>query len=161
MNGAARQKSLFERLRHFAFHKYFLLTRGLTLGVRGLVLDEAGRVFLIRHTYVRGWHLPGGGVEIGETLLEALERELMEEGNIEIIGAARLIGVYFNGHASRRDHVAVFVIRDFRRSAPKAPDREIAEAGFFAPDALPEGTTEGTRARILEVMGQAPVAADW
>ena len=161
MRGAAREKSFFERLRHFAFHKYFLLTRGLTLGVRGLVLDAGGRVFLIRHTYVRGWHLPGGGVEIGETLLESLRRELMEEGNIEIAGPPRLLGVYFNRHASRRDHVAVFVIRDFRQSAPKAPDHEIAEARFFAPDALPEGATGGTRARIREAMGEAAAAADW
>ena len=150
-----------ERLRHFAFHKFFLLTRALTMGVRGLVLDDAGRVFLVRHTYVKGWHLPGGGVEIGETLLLSLQRELAEEGNIRFDGTPALLGLYFNRHASRRDHVAVYVIRQFQQSAPRPADREIAETGFFSVTDLPEGTTQGTRQRIAEALGTADVATDW
>ena len=83
-----------------ALHAYWRFSRGLTLGVRGVVLDEADRVFLIRHTYVPGWHLPGGGVETGETALEALARELAEEGASSLGSAPSLHGVFFNG-ASR------------------------------------------------------------
>ena len=79
----ARPKFLFRLL-----HLWFWLSRGLTLGVRGAVFDEAGRVFLIRHTYVKGWHLPGGGVEVGETALDALARELREELGIEAVAGA-------------------------------------------------------------------------
>src|SRR5216117_815513 len=86
-------------------HAYWRFARAMTLGVRALVIDESGRIFLVKHSYVSGWHLPGGGVEAGETLMQALARELREEGNIEITGPPQLYGVFFNDRASRRDHV--------------------------------------------------------
>ncbi len=142
-------------------HVYWRYSRGLTIGVRGLVFDAQGRVFLIRHSYVPGWHLPGGGVEPGETLAVALGRELQEEGNIELIGAPELYGVYFNRRASRRDHVALYVVRSFRQSAPPQSNREIVAHGFFETDALPQGTGMSTRARIAEVLDNRPAAEIW
>ncbi len=143
------------------FHAYWRFQRGMTLGVRGLVIDEAGRVFLVKHSYVTGWHLPGGGVEPGETVIDALIRELAEEGNIEPTAPPMLHGIFFNGRVSRRDHVAVFVLRDFRQTAAPVPNHEIIAHGFFKLDELPNDTTAGTRARIIEVMGRAPVSERW
>ncbi|MDB5616682.1 NUDIX domain-containing protein [Tardiphaga sp.] len=143
------------------FHLYFRFARGMTLGVRAVVLDADHRVFLVRHTYVSGWYLPGGGVEVGQSFSEALVRELMEEGRIEVLGSPVLLGVYFNSHVSVRDHVAVYVVRAFRQDRMPEPNREIAETGFFAVDALPGDTTEGTRLRIAEVLGGRPVGATW
>ncbi len=142
-------------------HLYWRLTRGLTLGVRGLVIDDERRIFLVRHTYVGGWHLPGGGVEPGETLLAALARELDEEGNIELTAPPELHGMFFNERVSRRDHVACYVIHSFRQSAPAAPNREIAASRFFTLDELPGDTTAATRARIAEVLLGAPVSERW
>lgn len=143
-------------------HLYFVLTRPMTLGVRGLVHDRAaGTVFLIRHTYVPGWHLPGGGVEKGETMLEALRRELAEEGNIELAGPPLLRTIHHNRQASPRDHVALYLVEDFRQTQPKLPDREIAEAGFFRLDALPSGATPATRRRIAEAIGGAEPSPTW
>ena len=142
-------------------HLYWRFARGMTLGVRALVVDGAGRIFLVKHSYVSGWHLPGGGVEAGETLAEAIARELREEGNIEVTGPPRLHGIFFNDRDSRRDHVALFVVRAFRQSATPVPDHEIVAHGFFAVDALPNDTTAATRARIIEVIGGAPVRERW
>jgi ADP-ribose pyrophosphatase YjhB (NUDIX family) len=144
-----------------AMHFYWRVTRGLTLGVRGLVLSPATDVMLVKHSYVSGWHLPGGGVEAGETLLEALTRELAEEGNITLLAPPRLYGIYFNANVSRRDHVALFVVREFRQDAPPKRNREIIGCGFFAAAALPSDTTAGTRQRIAEVIEGAPVRETW
>lgn len=138
-------------------HLYWRHSRGMTLGVRAAVLDAEARVFLVRHTYTPGWHMPGGGVEPGETLLEALAKELDEEANLRPRTEPVLHGMFLNDAISRRDHVAVFVVRDFELAGPRLPDREIAEAGFFPLDALPDGTTRGTRARLAEIReGKAP-----
>jgi ADP-ribose pyrophosphatase YjhB (NUDIX family) len=142
-------------------HFYWRFSRGLTVGVRAVVMDADRRVFLIKHTYTTGWHLPGGGVEAGETLLEALGRELHEEGNIEMTGPPVLHGIHFHPVYSIRDHVAVYAVRQFRQTAEPKPNREIAAHGFFPCDALPAETTTGTRARIAEVLTGRPAAERW
>jgi ADP-ribose pyrophosphatase YjhB (NUDIX family) len=143
------------------FHFYWRFARGLTLGVRAVVFDGTGRVFLVKHSYVAGWHLPGGGVEVGETLMTALTRELREEGNIELGEPPDFFAIYFNRRASRRDHVALYVVRSFHQSAPPQPNHEIIAHGFFAPGALPEDTTRATRARLAEVMQGRAIAELW
>ena len=149
----------FEPLLRRIFHLYWRFARGMTLGVRAVVLDGNNRVFLVKHSYVTGWHLPGGGVEVGETFRDALRRELAEEGRIELSGEPALHGLFFNSHVSRRDHVAVYLIRHFRQDGLPDPNSEIVACGFFEAGALPADTTEGTRLRISEVVeGRAPIA---
>src|SRR4026209_1907012 len=96
-------------------HFYWRFARGLTLGVRAVVIDPAGRVFLVKHSYVTGWHLPGGGVEIGETMLPAQNGELLEAGGMTAVEPAVLRGVCLNSRVSRRDHIFLYVIRAFRQ----------------------------------------------
>jgi ADP-ribose pyrophosphatase YjhB (NUDIX family) len=159
--GLDRLRRLFEPLLRRGMHFYWRFSRAATLGARAMVIDGNGRIFLVKHSYVEGWHLPGGGVETGETLLEALTRELAEEGNIRIGPAPQLYGVYFNKRASRRDHVALFIVRDFRQDGNPRPNHEIVAHGFFPIDALPEDATRATRARVAEVFGGAAVSELW
>ena len=102
-----------------------------------------------------------GGVETGETILTALERELREEGDIELTEPPVFHAVYFNQRASRRDHVALYIVRSFRQTAPPQPNREIVAHGFFATDALPADTARATRERIAEVLTGRPPAQIW
>lgn len=150
------------RFRHFLFHTYFLIRRPMTLGIRAIVFDEKkNSVFLVKHTYVPGWQLPGGGVDSGETFGQALEKELREEGNIRLTGKPELFALYKNAHASPRDHVALYVCRDFEQTEPKKRDREIAEAGFFPLDNLPEGTTSSTKRRLQEALHDLDPLQTW
>ena len=142
-------------------HFYWRWSRGATLGARAMVIDGSGRILLIKHSYVNGWHLPGGGVETGETMLSALTRELAEEANVKLTGQPRLHGLYFNKRASRRDHVALFVVREFIQDAPPVPNHEIIEHGFFALDALPGDVSRATRARITEIFNGVAMSELW
>jgi 8-oxo-dGTP pyrophosphatase MutT (NUDIX family) len=156
-NGRRRFEPVLRRV----LHLYWRFARGMTLGVRGVVLDGDNRIFLVQHSYVSGWHLPGGGVEVGESFRAALARELMEEGRIELVGEPKLHGVFFNSHVSRRDHVAIYVVRHFRQDRLPEPNREIIACGFFAANALPPRTTEGTRLRIAEVLENREPITTW
>jgi 8-oxo-dGTP pyrophosphatase MutT (NUDIX family) len=160
MKAKMLRTALLSKMPH-VLHVVWRFTRGLTLGVRAVVIDPQGRVFLVKHSYAAGWHLPGGGVEAGETLVEALARELTEEGNIEILSSPAMHGIYFHPMYSRRDHIAVYVVRAFRQPSKPVPNHEIIDHGFFRPDALPADTTTGTRARIAEVLQGAPAPPQW
>ena len=159
--GQHRLRRVLEPVIRRGMHFYWRFSRAATLGTRAMVIDGAGRIFLIKHTYVDGWHLPGGGVETGETLLEALTRELVEEGNIQLGAAPQLYSVYFNRRTSRRDHVALFIVRDFRQDGNPKPNHEIAEHAFFPIDALPEDASRATRARVAEVFGGEAISELW
>ena len=132
------------------------------MGAQGLVVDEAGRVLLVRHGYRPGWHFPGGGVEKNEIAEEALARELEEEAGVLLEGPPELFGLYGHFDVFPGDHIALFVVRRWQRPRIPQPSAEIAEQGFFAVDALPAGTTRGTRDRIAEVLeGRSPRSLRW
>ena len=134
------------------FRLYARTTRGMTLGVRGAVVNGAGEVLLVEHTYVHGWHLPGGGVEMGETAAEAMARELVEEAGVKVTAPPKLIAVHANRGRFRGDHVLLYRIEAWE-PCPATSRGEIHQIGWFRPQALPEWTTGPTRRRVAEVFG--------
>jgi len=143
-----------------AFRAWWRLRRPMTLGVRALVCDAAGRVLLVRHGYAEGWHLPGGGVEHGETAASAVVREAAEEGGVEATAPPDLIGFFANHANFPNDHIALYRISQWRPCPPQ-PGAEIAARDFFALEALPEGVTPGTRRRLAEVFSGVQPGATW
>ncbi|MEP9376326.1 NUDIX domain-containing protein [Aquabacter sp. CN5-332] len=137
------------------------VTHGLTLGVRTIVLDGDERVLLVRHGYAPGWHLPGGGVDVGETTEDAARRELLEETNVSATGPLLLLGLYFNARFGKRDHVACYRVTGFVCGEVPKPNFEIAEMGFFALRALPDGVSPGTARRLAELRGEAEMSPLW
>jgi 8-oxo-dGTP pyrophosphatase MutT (NUDIX family) len=132
-------------------HARARLMRGMTLGVRGLVRDAEGRVLLLKHTYTSGWHMPGGGVERGETAEAALAHEMVEEAGVELTERPRLRSIHSAEAGFRGDHILFFEVGAWR-PVPATSRGEIAAVEWFAPNALPQGVTTGTARRIAEAL---------
>ena len=152
---------VFDKVARRAAQKYWRWRRGLTLGVRGIVIDSEGRILLVRQTYTRGWTLPGGGVEFSESLDQGLARELDEEAGIALDSDPQLMGIYDNRSEFPGDHVAMYVVRHWHRIRATEPNLEIAETGFFRPDALPESLNPGAQRRIEEFLGLRTQGEAW
>ena len=144
-----------------ALQGYWRMSRSLTMGAQGIVLDGDGRVLLVRHTYRPGWHFPGGGVERSESTLGALTRELSEEAGVELDGRPQLFAIYANFAFFPSDHIALYVVRSWRQGNVPVPNREIAEVGLFEVDALPDATIAPVRRRLAEVVGSSQPDLDW
>lgn len=97
--------------------------------------------------------LPGGGVDKRESAVEAIRRELLEEVGIADAAIAGVLGVYHNRAEAKDDHVIVFTADVTDPDVLRAADpREIAEAAWFAPERLPQGTSPATRRPIAEFL---------
>ena len=117
-------------------HRYFLFFRGMTLGVRVLVQNELGEILLVKHSYIPGWHLPGGGVDHGENIYSAVRRELYEECGLNEVSKLKLIRFEHNSEVSKRDHVAFFTAKT-SQSLNIMGNFEIENACFFELKHLP------------------------
>jgi 8-oxo-dGTP pyrophosphatase MutT (NUDIX family) len=117
------------------------------------------KILLVRHSYVSGWLLPGGGVGRAEPPAEAILRELKEE-----IGLVRSSPPQFAGLYSRRTGWVTNVIALYRIDNAEFNFRsnfEIREVQFVDPIAPPDGTPPSVRRRLLEFARLQPQSARW
>ena len=140
---------MFKRLIHPVLHLVFLVTRPLTIGVRGICYDpENHSILLVKHTYADEWALPGGGVEAGESIFVALRRELREEAGV-FCESATILDVYHNVSLSKRDHVISFLVEAWRMELSHTPPKlEISKTAWFTLDDLPPVLTPCTQATL-------------
>lgn len=137
----------------------WFFTRPRTRGVRAIALTPAGRLVLVRHSYIDGWHLPGGGQHAGESAQAAVLRELREEAGMVSHGSVRLLGTLQHRPNFRRDTVTLALVTQVEFAF--RPSLEIVAAAAFDPNTLPDGTTAATRRRIAEWREGRPVPQAW
>ena len=152
------------RLKSLVFKAHQFLIRWIspvTIGVRAICTRD-NRVLLVRHTYHPGWFLPGGAVDKGETLQEAIAREVHEETGV-VAKEATFKGMFLSLHGGRSDHIALFTITDFELASQAAIHlgSEIAEVSFFALDTLPPDTSPASLRRIKEWQGGVDRSDKW
>ena len=125
---------MFLKLLYLGFKIYCFIFRPVRMGVRVMMIQD-DKVLLIRHTYLNGWFMPGGGLNRNESLEQAARREAKEETGAEL-GEISLLGVFSNFIQWKTDHTVVFLCKDFKITGKS--DAEIAEMKLFALSELPE-----------------------
>ena len=119
----------------------------LTLGVFAAIIDKEGRILCVRMNYAtHAWTTPGGRVELGESPLDALKREVLEESGLDVV-PEELVGVYSKPY--KNDIVLFFRARVVAQN-PWQPNDEIAQMGYFGRDDLPEPMGLVARVPIID-----------
>ncbi len=112
--------------------------------VRAIIRNEAGDLLLQRRTDIPVWGLPAGGVEIGESLTDAVKREVLEETALTVL-AVEPMGIY-SGLAQQFTYpngdqvqglAMAFIITEWEGD-PTPDGHEGTEVRFFPLDGIPE-----------------------
>jgi 8-oxo-dGTP pyrophosphatase MutT (NUDIX family) len=131
----------------------------VAFGVNAIVDDEQGRIILVRHRYMQGLHLPGGGVSSGEPPAEAIIRELSEELGLTESSPPEFMSLYTRQFGFITNVVALYRVRDAKIAF--RPNLEIRSIAHVDPKAPPEDVRPGTRRRLAELVGAAPLSPYW
>ncbi len=122
------------------------------IGVFGVIIQD-GKVLLGRRRDIDWWNLPGGGMELGETVDEALRREVLEETGLQV-RVGRLVGVY--SKPQKQEVVLTFLCHV--EGGALTETEETVESRYFAPDALPPNTLPKHAERVRDAFLDQPAA---
>jgi mutator protein MutT len=117
------------------------------IGVFALIFNDEKQILLGHRRDIDWWNLPGGGMESGETVEEALCREVREETGLEV-KVERLVGVY--SKPQKQEVVLTFLCQVIDGTLQST--EETRESRYFAPDALPGNTLPKHRQRIEDAL---------
>ena len=138
--------------------------RELRPGVAAVIQDGAGQILLQRRSDNGLWGLPGGSVEIGVTVRDAIVREVREETGLSV-EVVRLIGVYSDPRIQivrYPDGNVVHYISSLFACRIVAGDLqtgdETLDLRFFDPTDLPDDLVPMHRIRIQDALANSPAA---
>ena len=139
---------------------FWRLRKGLTLGAQGVVIDGNERVLLVRHSYRPGWFFPAGRRMERDDRDGACQRT-RGGGRRESQRACPTHGIFANFASFPGDHIALFVVRHWRRNGDYRKPGEIAETGMFGAREMPDETDAGTRTRLREIFDRGADQRTW
>lgn len=115
------------------------LLRRPVVGIAAAARTRDGRWLLIRRADTGTWALPGGTLEWGETLRDALVRELREEAGVTQSDVSRVVGVFSRPDRDPRFHAVTIVVEVLVEPPALEPMNplEILEARLFTEETLP------------------------
>lgn len=129
-----------------------------TIGARALVI-RGNQVLLVKHTYQPQWYTVGGAIEVGETPLQAITRELKEEVGAILNSQPKLFSVYYSRKEKRDDYIIFYLVTAHEFEDVNSP--EILEKKWFPINQLPSDISPATQRRINEHLGKIEVSDTW
>lgn len=117
--------------------------------VRAILLDDEGRALFIKRKGDKKWGMPAGAMELGESVFDAMKREVKEETGLDV-NQATLIAIYsspttqtFTDRWGNEHHIIEYLFRvDKWTGALENETNESVDAEFYSLDTLPEASSE-------------------
>lgn len=132
-----------------------------TVGVRILAINDKQEILLVKHTYIDGWHFPGGGVHHQEPLFAAAMREFEEETGYIATKRPDIFHTYVHNICGVTDYPVLFVLKHFKKKQNGKCSLEIETCQWFSLDAMPKDITTSTKQCLEEFFQQVPVRDAW
>lgn len=130
--------------------------------VSAVIWDADGRLLCQQRSDGGHWGIPGGSIEIGETVSQAVVREILEETGLTVT-PGRLVGVYSDPAFQilrypdgRVWHYVNLCFECRIVSGTLTRNHESLALGFFDPKALPEPFLSLHRVRVGDALARAP-----
>jgi 8-oxo-dGTP diphosphatase len=140
-----------KRLWYFAQNILGVIFRHPITGTSVIPLLPDGRIVLVKRRDNGRWALPGGMVNWGEDIPTAMQRELLEETGLELVGISRLVGVYSSPERDPRVHsICIAIAAQVSGEMQTRDTNEITDVQAFTLTAIPLGNLAHDHDRQLQ-----------